>query len=117
MQLAVFCELRQKVGFNDQVSVIPRQAPLLIWMDAQHLPWTEEEHQLLTEDPQTRWLVGELPPGVHTRPEGEGESRYVLMLWEYNTQVIEPVWPLPLDPYYPDVALRGLAAMLPGLRT
>jgi glycine/D-amino acid oxidase-like deaminating enzyme len=115
VELPVFCELHQKVAFNDQLSVIPRQAPLLIWMDAQHLPWTEEEHQLLTEDPQTRWLAGELPPGVHTRPEGEGDSRYVLMLWEYNTQVMEPVWPLPLDPYYPDVALRGLATMLPGL--
>jgi glycine/D-amino acid oxidase-like deaminating enzyme len=115
VELPVLCELHQKVAFNDQLSVIPRQAPLLIWMDAQHLPWTEEEHQLLIEDPQTRWLVGELPPGVHTRPEGEGDSRYILMLWEYNTQVMEPVWPLPLDPYYPDVALRGLATMLPGL--
>jgi glycine/D-amino acid oxidase-like deaminating enzyme len=116
VELPVFCELHQKVAFNDQLGVLPRQAPLLIWLDAQHLPWQEEERQLLNEDPQTRWLADELPPGVHTRPEGEGESRYVLMLWEYRTQVMEPVWPVPLDPYYPDVALRGLAAMLPGLR-
>lgn len=116
LELPVFCELHQKVAFNDSLGIIPRQSPLLIWMDGQHLPWPEEERQLLNEDPQTRWLTGELPPGVHTRPEGEGESRYVLMLWEYRTQAMEPVWPLPLDPYYPDVALRGMTAMLPGLR-
>jgi glycine/D-amino acid oxidase-like deaminating enzyme len=116
MDLPVFCELHQKVAINDHLSILPRQAPLMIWLDSQHLPWSEEECKMLNEDPHTSWLTGELPPGVHTRPEGEGESRYVLMLWEYRTQVMEPVWPLPLDPYYPDVALRGLAIMLPGLR-
>ncbi len=116
VELPVYCELHQKVAFNDRLGILPRQAPLLIWLDEQHLPWPEEERQLLNEDPQTSWLTGELPPGVHTRPEGEGESRYLLMLWEYQTQVMEPAWPLPLDPYYPDVALRGLTAMLPGLQ-
>jgi glycine/D-amino acid oxidase-like deaminating enzyme len=116
VNLPVFCELHQKIAFNDPLEVISRQAPLLIWLDSQHLPWSEEERQMLNEDPHTGWLTGELPSDVHTRPEGEGESRYVLMLWEYRTHVMDPVWPLPLDPYYPDVALRGLAAMLPGLR-
>jgi glycine/D-amino acid oxidase-like deaminating enzyme len=115
MELPVFCELHQKVAFNDTQAILPRHIPLLIWLDSQHLHWSEEERQLLIEDPQTRWLAEELPSSVHTRPEGEGESRYLLMLWEYHTQVMDPVWPLPLDPYYPDVALRGLAAMLPGL--
>jgi len=27
-----------------------------------------------------------------------------------------PLFPLPLDPHYPEIALRGLATMLPGLR-
>jgi glycine/D-amino acid oxidase-like deaminating enzyme len=38
------------------------------------------------------------------------------MLWDYHDQAVEPVLPVPLDPDYPDVALRGLATMLPGLR-
>jgi glycine/D-amino acid oxidase-like deaminating enzyme len=116
VELPVFCELHQKVAFNDTMAILPRHTPLLIWLDAQQLHWSEEERQLLIEDPQTRWLTEELPSSVHTRPEGEGESRYLLMLWEYRAEVMDPVWPLPLDPYYPDVALRGLAAMLPGLR-
>jgi sarcosine oxidase subunit beta len=116
VELPVYCELHQKIAFNDQLGILSRQAPLLIWLDAQRLPWSEEDQQLLNEDPQTSWLTRELPPGVHTRPEGEGESRYILMLWEFRNQVMEPTWPLPLDPYYPDVALRGLATMLPGLR-
>lgn len=116
VELPVYCELHQKVAFNDRLGVIPRQAPLLIWLDKQYLPWTEDERQLLIDDPQDEWLTSEFPPGVHTRPEGEGESRYVLALWEYQTQVMDPAWPLPLDPYYPDVAMRGLATMLPGLQ-
>jgi glycine/D-amino acid oxidase-like deaminating enzyme len=38
------------------------------------------------------------------------------MLWEYQTRVTDPVWPPALDEQYPEVALRGLAAMLPGMR-
>jgi glycine/D-amino acid oxidase-like deaminating enzyme len=53
---------------------------------------------------------------VHTRPEGAGESQTILMLWEYQTKVMEPVWPPKLDEQYPEVALRGLAAMLPRMR-
>ena len=38
------------------------------------------------------------------------------MLWEYRTRVLAPVFPIPLDPNYPDIVLRGLATMLPRLR-
>jgi glycine/D-amino acid oxidase-like deaminating enzyme len=36
-----------------------------------------------------------------------------LMLWEYQTKVMEPVWPPKMDEQYPEVTLRGLAALLP----
>jgi glycine/D-amino acid oxidase-like deaminating enzyme len=36
-------------------------------------------------------------------------------LWEYHGVVAEPVWPLPEDPLYPEVVLRGLTTMVPGL--
>ncbi len=115
LELPVFSELHLKAAFKDHLGLIPRQAPLLIWTDPQELPWSPEERLDLAGDPQMGWLLDEFPPGVHTRPEGEGESSVVLMLWEYHTTEMSPTWPIPLDPQYPEIALRGLAAMIPAL--
>jgi glycine/D-amino acid oxidase-like deaminating enzyme len=115
IDLPVYSELHLKAAFKDPLGVVPRQAPLLIWTDPQHLPWSQEERQFLSEEQDTRWLLDEFPSGVHTRPEGGNDSPIILMLWEYRLQELEPVFPLPLDPSYPDIVLRGLAAMLPGL--
>jgi sarcosine oxidase subunit beta len=115
LELPVFNELHMKVALRDTRGVIPRYAPLLIWTDPQKLPWSPDERQILSEDPETRWLLDEFPSGVHTRPEGGTGSQVILMLWEYHTAIVEPTWPPPLDHQYPEIALRGLAAMLPGL--
>lgn len=114
--LPVHTELHLKNAFRDTRGVLPRNAPLLIWLDSQHLPWTEEERALLAEDPQLAWLLETLPGGVHTRPEGDEESPIALHLWEYRTLVMPPQFPIPLDDLYPDIVLRGLSRMLPGLR-
>lgn len=116
VDLPVFSELHHKLAFKDSRGVIPRDAPLLIWSDSQRLDWSGEERSLLEEDDQAHPLLEELPPGAHLRPEGGPDSPVVLMLWDYASEAIEPVWPLPLDPYYPEVALRGLSAMIPGLK-
>jgi sarcosine oxidase, subunit beta len=116
LDLPVFNELHLKVSFKDRLGVVPREAPLLIWHDPQRLPWTPEERQLLTEDPHTQPVLQLMPAGAHTRPEGGPDADVLLMLWEYATTPTQPVWPIPLDPLYPDVLLRGLAAMLPGLK-
>lgn len=117
IELPVYSELHLKAAFKDTLGVVPRQAPLLIWTDPQWLPWSQEERQFLSEEQDTRWLLEEFPSGVHTRPEGGKDSPIILMLWEYRIQELEPVFPLPLDPTYPDIVLRGLATMLPDLRT
>jgi glycine/D-amino acid oxidase-like deaminating enzyme len=39
----------------------------------------------------------------------------VVALWEYHDQVLEPRWPLPEDPLYPEVVMRGLTTMVPAL--
>jgi glycine/D-amino acid oxidase-like deaminating enzyme len=114
--LPVFCEPHLKIAFTDALGVVPRSAPLLIWSDAQTLPWTGEERQLLSEDEDTQGLFGLFPPHVHTRPEGGPGSQTLLMLWEYNSQFVEPTWPIPIDPQYPEVVLRGLSTMIPGLK-
>jgi glycine/D-amino acid oxidase-like deaminating enzyme len=73
---------------------------------------------MLSESDETGWLLEEFPAGVHTRPEGEGDSTILLILWTYHTEPVEPAFPLALnDPYYPEVSLRGLAKMLPNLTT
>jgi glycine/D-amino acid oxidase-like deaminating enzyme len=116
VDLPVYTELHLKAAIRDTLGVVGRDAPLLIWDDPQVLPWTDEEKDALSSDPSTRWLIGPLPPGVHTRPEGGHDSQVILMLWEYRTKRMEPIWPPPLDENYPEIALRGLATMLPGMR-
>ena len=115
IDLPVFCELHLKVSAEDRLGIIPRDAPLLIWQDPQKLPWLPEESSYIQEDPSSRWMLDEFPPGVHTRPEGLADSPVFLMLWEYQTHQVEPTWPPALDPDYPEIALRGLATMIPGL--
>lgn len=116
LRLPVHTELHLKAGFRDTRGALDRHAPLLIWSDPQRLPWNEAERASLSADAAVRWLLDEFPAGAHTRPEGGVDSPMALMLWEYRTEVCEPVWPPPLDPLYPEIVLRGLSAMLPGLR-
>jgi sarcosine oxidase subunit beta len=116
VDLPVYTELHLKAAIKDSLGVVGRAAPLLIWTDPQFLPWEEEERQALVEEDETRWLTEEFPSGVHTRPEGGEESQTILMLWEYQTKVMEPVWPPKMDEQYPEMALRGLAAMLPRMK-
>jgi glycine/D-amino acid oxidase-like deaminating enzyme len=113
--LPVFSELHITVAFNEHLQVVPRQAPLLIWTDPTHLPWSEEERVTLSGSEETKWLLDEFPAGVHARPEGGPESNVVLILWTYDTDPVEPVFPFTVDPHYPEITLRGLAAMIPGL--
>ncbi len=114
VDLPVFSERHLKVAFTDHRGVVPRDAPLLIWTDPQILPWSPEERSALEESADTRSLLAPFPPGVHTRPEGTGGSPILLMLWAYDARPVAETWPLPVDPTFPDVVLRGLAAMVPG---
>ncbi len=114
--LPVFHERHRKLAFADTLGVVPRDAPLLIWNDPQRLPWTEEERDFLASDPELAFLLDEMPPGAHTRPEGGADSPIALALWGYHTQPVEPTFPLPDNPIFPEVVLRGLAAMLPGVQ-
>jgi sarcosine oxidase subunit beta len=114
--LPVYAERHLKIAFEDHLGVVPRDAPLLIWEDPQALGWDTDERAELTASPHTRGLTATLPAGAHLRPEGlHPESRTVLVLWAYHVEPVAPVLPLPDDPYFPEVALRGMATMVPGL--
>jgi glycine/D-amino acid oxidase-like deaminating enzyme len=114
VDLPVHTELHLKAAIKDPLGVVGRDAPLLIWTDPQHLPWAQDEREALAGDDETRWLTQEFPAGVHTRPEGAGDD--ILMLWEYQTKVLEPSDDPPMDEQYPEIALRGLAALLPRMQ-
>lgn len=114
VDLPLFSELHLKVAFKDHLGVIPRDAPMTIWSDTQALDWSEEERAEL-DGMGRNDVLGEMPIYCHFRPEGGDESPYVLALWEYHGRVLEPTWPLPEDPLYPEVVMRGLTTMVPGL--
>ena len=114
VDLPVYTELHLKAAIKDSLGAVGRDAPLLIWNDTQALPWEEDEREALAEDEETRWLTETFPSGAHTRPEGAGDT--ILMLWEYQTKLMEPTWPPKMDGQYPEVVLRGLSAMLPRMK-
>ncbi len=113
--LPVHHQLHLKAAIADGERIVPRDAPLLVWADPAELGWDDEERAALAADPESGWLAGELPPGAHCRPEGEGGSTQLLMLWDYHGGRVEPLLPPPLDPEFPEIVLRGLSTMLPGL--
>lgn len=115
VELPVHFECHVKVSINDHLGVVPREAPMIIWTDPQYLPWSEEERAELAEPEETEWLLGSFPDGVHARPEGRGDSSVLLILWMYDMDPVEPIFPITSDPYYPEIVLRGLATAIPGL--
>ncbi len=113
IDLRLRSELHLKVAFRDHLRVIPRDAPMLIWSDPQRIPWTPEEREGL-EAMGRHDLLGEMPIFCHGRPEGGGD--WFLGLWEYHREIYDdPVWPVTGDPLYPEVVIRGLSTMIPGL--
>ncbi len=115
VDLPVFNELHAKIAFKDHLGIVPRDMPMTILSDPLQLPWTEAERAELEGDEETHWLLEELPGGAHFRPEGREDSPILLMLWTYDVEPVEPVWPPTFDPLYSEVVLRGLTKMIPGL--
>jgi len=115
VDIPVFAERHIKIAFNDHLHVVPRNAPLVIGTDDIRLPWSDDEREALAEDDDTRWMLERLPAGVHCRPEGHGESTSLLVLWNYHLDPIAPTFPITAADYEPELALRGMATIIPGL--
>jgi glycine/D-amino acid oxidase-like deaminating enzyme len=116
LDLPVFSERHAKAAFNDVHGAMPRHAPLLIWTDPVRLPWSAEERAELAESPAHRHLVEVVPAGVHGRPEGAGESQVVLLIWTYDAEPVEPVFPIAFDPGHLEILIRGMSRMVPAMR-
>ncbi|MDL1895200.1 FAD-binding oxidoreductase [Anaerolineae bacterium CFX7] len=116
LELPIYSELHTKIILRDDLGVTPRDTPLLVWLDPQYLPWSDEERELFAEEAETRWLLEKLPSGVHGRSEGRAGSPYFLLQWTIHLDPVAPTYPIPLDPQFPEITLRALATMLPGLK-
>ena len=115
VDLPVACERHVKAVFRDTERAVPGDAPLLVWADPVELPWSEEERAILAAHEETRSLLRPLPAGVHGRPEGTPGEHWLMMLWTYDAETMEPVFPVPFDERLPEIALRGWSRMLPSL--
>lgn len=115
LDLPIASELHAKMSIGDALGAMPRRAPLIILSDPQKLEWTVEERTALHEAGRGE-LLDEMPAGVHARPEGPEASPMLLALWPYHVPLVDPVFPLEFDGLYPEVVLRGLARLLPGVR-
>ncbi len=116
IELPVACERHLKVVFRDTERAVPGDAPLLVWADPVALPWSDEERAILAADEETRSLLEPFPVGIHGRPEGIPGDHWLMMLWTYDTETVDPVFPIPHDERLPEIALRGWSRMLPSLR-
>ncbi|QJR38316.1 NAD(P)/FAD-dependent oxidoreductase [Gemmatimonas groenlandica] len=116
-ELPLFSEAHYKIAIEDTAGVIDRDTGLVILDDAQLLAWGDDEREELAADDATRWLTEPMPAGIHLRPEGYGASRTVLMLWDYHSahRFSVPEYPMPDDALYPELVLRGMTSLAPGL--
>jgi glycine/D-amino acid oxidase-like deaminating enzyme len=113
LELPIIAERHHKVSFADTLGAVPRSAPMLIWLDAQHLPWSDEERTALARDEDAQWLLQEFPAGVHGRPDGAS----TIVLFNHHGEAVAPEFPLPEPPpHYAEIALRGMSTMVPALQ-
>ena len=114
--LPVVVEKHIKISMADPLGIIPRSAPLIIWCDPIVLPWSPDEREALTRAEETKHLLAEFPAGVHGRPVGVGTQ--VLMYWTYDGRSEQhPTFPLTWDEHLPEITLRGMSVLVPGLST
>ena len=115
VELPVFSELHLKIALEDRLGVVDRAAPLVIWEDAQSLPWSDEERAALEGSPDAAHLLAPFPGGIHFRPEGPHSAATVLMLWAYHGKPVPERFPLPSDPEFSEIVLRGMTTLVPGM--
>lgn len=111
----VSCVYQQKIAFEDREGVVPRDLPFTIDLDGQTLSWTEEERQILAEDPATARLTQMMQGGIHCRPDGAEDGKWIKLGWAFNHTPSDPHGPEPIDAQFPDIVLRGASRLQPGL--
>jgi glycine/D-amino acid oxidase-like deaminating enzyme len=113
IELPVYNELHAKVTLHDSLRAFPRYADLLVWNDAQSLPWTDAERASVESNPAAAALLESFPGGVHYLPKGTSSDPKIMALWTYDIRPSEYIEPPAIAPHYAEIVLRGLARMVP----
>ncbi len=111
----VSCVYQQKIAFEDREGIVSRNLPFTIDLDGQQLAWTEEEREILAEDPETARLTQFLQGGIHCRPDGAEDGKWIKLGWALNHTPSDPHAAEPIDAQFPDIVLRGASRLQPGL--
>jgi glycine/D-amino acid oxidase-like deaminating enzyme len=115
IHLPVFHELHAKLTFRDVRRVVDRKTPFLIWNDPLTLPWSDEDRARLDREPDALRLLAPFPGGVHIRPVDGPYGDELYIIWTYDIEPRPFTWPPRFDPHYAEIAIRGIARMLPGM--
>eukprot|EP01120_Amphizonella_sp_Union-15-10_P014803 TRINITY_DN732_c0_g1_i1.p1 TRINITY_DN732_c0_g1~~TRINITY_DN732_c0_g1_i1.p1 ORF type:complete len:497 (+),score=86.38 TRINITY_DN732_c0_g1_i1:83-1573(+) len=110
-------EIHARVLIDDHLGVIPRNCPVMLFMDSVDLDWNDKQIKFFERDPSKHYLLKPIKPLPHFRI-GHGETD-IQGIWTYNVDVedqIDPPNHPTIDPYYPEVVVRGIASFVPGFR-
>ncbi len=139
LELPVTNEVHAKCIFRDALGAVPRDAPMMISLDAAQILEDDGLEDVFgaataaklaglapavrarrpsSTPPYRHRRDSSLTQGVHLRPWGDD---HLLLLWDYwhaDCDVDEPPVDVPSfdADLYPEVCLRGLAGFIPGLR-
>lgn len=116
VDLPVFHTFQQKIAFEDRMSAVPRTLPFSIDLDKQLIDWTQDELDILRDDPEHTWLTQTMPGAIHCRPDGGDNGKWVKLGWAYNQTPADATWEPPLYENFPDIVLRGAARLSPTLK-
>jgi glycine/D-amino acid oxidase-like deaminating enzyme len=105
--------LQRKIVIRDPQRIVPRDMPFTVFADPQQLNWNDEERELISADPDYRWLLDEFPAGLHIKPESRDQ---VKLGWAYNRLPEKPRWELEDDVDFPNIVMRGASRFMPALR-
>jgi glycine/D-amino acid oxidase-like deaminating enzyme len=117
LELPLFHELHAKATLSDPLGVIPRSAPFTIWIDPTRLAWNPGEREQMPESTMTRDLLETFPGGVHVRPIDGPRGDELWLIWTYHSEPCPAIWPPVFDARYGEICLRGLAAMVPAMKS
>ena len=115
LELPLFHELHAKLTIRDPRGAVSRAIPFLIWNDPVVLPWTDAERAAMVHNEDARRLLAPFPGGVHIRPVDGPYGDELYIIWTYDIEPRPYVWPPRFDPHYGEVAIRGIARMLPSM--
>ena len=88
VELPIVAERHLKISLPDRIGAVPRGAPMLIWLDEQHLPWSEEERAASPRRRGALAVCASFPAGVHGRPDGSGAGTTLLILFNYENSPV-----------------------------